>query len=115
LRTAEALYGEGPGAISRLARDTISEIPPELLRRAMILLANAIGPAARQRLVGRLNRTEVGAEDEELRRRLADEHEALGYAVAAAGLFDALARGVLLEDLAGDGDAGVDERFFDDR
>ena len=102
LRTAEALYGEGPGAVARLAHDTLSEIPPDLLRRAMILLANSIGPSARQRLIGQLNETQVGAEDQELRRRLADEHEALGYAVAAAALFDAVARGVLLEDFAED-------------
>jgi hypothetical protein len=102
LRTAEDLYGEGPGAIMQLAQDTLGEIPPTLLRRAMILLANAIGPEARQRLVERLNETESRSEDLELRRQLADEHEALGYAVAAAALYDALARGVLLEDIQDD-------------
>lgn len=114
LRTAEELYGEGPGAVTHLAHDTLAEIPPELLRRAMLLLANAIGPAARQRLVGRLNQTVVGAEDEELRRRLADEHEALGYAVAAAALFDAVARGILLEDFVEDDSAGMNEHSPDD-
>lgn len=102
LRTAEELYGEGPGAIAQLAQDTLSEIPPSLLRRAMILLANAIGPEARQRLIERLNGTGNRSEDLELRRQLADEHEALGYAVAAAALYDALARGILLEDIVDD-------------
>ena len=103
LRTAEELYGEGPGALNRLAFDTLAEIHPALLRLATILLANAIGPNARERLVGRLNETDDRSEDLELRRRLADENEAFAYAVAAAALFDALARGVLAEDVEAGG------------
>lgn len=99
LRTALELYGEGPGALSRLALDTVAEIPPGLMSRALVLLANAVGPEARERLVERLNETESRSEDMELRRRLADENEAFAYAIAAAALFDALARGVLQEDL----------------
>lgn len=99
LRTAEELYGEGPNALSRLAFDTLGEVHPALLRLGMILLANAIGPDARERLVERLNETDDRSEDMELRRRLADENEGFAYAVAAAALFDALARGVLAEDV----------------
>ena len=99
LRTAEDLYGEGPGALRQLAVDTLAEIPPSLLRLAMVLLANAVGPRARERLVGRLNETSDRSEDMELRRRIADENEAFAYAIAAAALFDALDRGILPEDL----------------
>lgn len=99
LRTAGELYGEGPGAVSRLAFDILGELPPDLLARAMILLANAVGPLARDRLIDRLNETDDRSEDEELRRRLADENEAFAYAVAAAALFGALAEGVFPEDL----------------
>jgi hypothetical protein len=99
LRTAGELYGEGPGALERLAHDTIAQIPPRLLALSMILLANAVGPKARERLVERLNETESRSEDIELRRRLSDENETFAYAVAAASLFDALARGVFPEDV----------------
>jgi len=91
VRTAGELYGEGPGALSRLAFDTLGEIPPDLLARALVLLANSIGPGARERLVERLNRTDSRSEDSELRRRIADENESFAYAIAAAGLFDAIA------------------------
>ncbi|MQA91193.1 MAG: hypothetical protein GEU90_13330 [Gemmatimonas sp.] len=99
LRTAGELYGEGPGAVMRFALDTVAEIPPGLLSRAMVLLANAVGPRARSRLVERLNETPNRSEDSELRRRLADENEAFAYAVAAAALFDALEEGVYPEDV----------------
>jgi hypothetical protein len=99
LRTAGELYGNGPGAVLRFALDTVAEISPALLVRAMTLLANAVGPHAHERLVSRLNETNSGAEDEELRRRLADENETFAYAVAAAALFDALDQGVYPEDL----------------
>lgn len=97
LRTAEELYGEGAEGVSRLALQMLQEIPPRLLTRAMILLANALGPEARERLVQQLNRTSNPLEDAMLRRRLADEHEAFAYAVAAAALFDALATGADLD------------------
>jgi hypothetical protein len=99
LRTAGELYGEGPGALSRFAFDTLAEVPPHLLARALILLANALGPGARERLIERLNETENRSEEMELRRRLADENEAFAYVVAAASLFDALSRGVFPEDV----------------
>ena len=99
LRTAGELYGDGPGAVSRLAIETLAEIPPDLLARAMILLANAVGPYTRGRVVQRLNETEDRGEEMELRRRLADENESFAFAIAAAGLFDALAQGVLPEDV----------------
>jgi hypothetical protein len=94
LRTAGELYGEGPGAVKRFALETLGEIPPHLLALAMILLANAVGPHARERLIERLNETGSRSEDAELRRRLAEENEAFAYSVAAASLFDALARGI---------------------
>jgi hypothetical protein len=100
LRTAGELYGDGPGALTRLAFDTLNEIPPELLVRALLLLANAVGPGARERLVERLNETPNRSEDMELRRRLADENEAFAYTIAAAALFDALSRGIYPEDVA---------------
>jgi len=90
LGTAQELYGEEPGGVERLAERILREIPPKMLARAMILLANSIGPRSRDRLVDRLNRTEDVSEDAELRRRLADEHEAFAYVIAAAALFDAL-------------------------
>lgn len=99
LRTAGELYGEGPGAVTRFGIDTLSEIPPALLARAMILLANALGPQARGRLIERLNETPNQSEDMELRRRIADENEAFAYAVAAAALFDAVNQGVYPEDI----------------
>lgn len=92
LRTAQELYGDEPGAVGRLLEGVLREIPPPLLLRAMILLANSIGPEAHARLVERLNRTGSVSEDGELRRRLADEREAFAYVVAAAALYDALAR-----------------------
>lgn len=94
LRTAAELYGDDPGAIERLLEAMLREIPPALLLRAMVLLANSIGPEARERLVSRLNRTASPAEEAELRRRLADQGEAFAYAVAAAALYDALERGL---------------------
>lgn len=98
LRTAGELYGEGPGALRQLALDTLAEIPAELMRRAMLLLANSVGPRARERLVERLNDTDDPSEDAELRRQLADASETFAYTIAAAALFDALDRGLLPED-----------------
>jgi hypothetical protein len=94
LKTARELYGEGAAAAERLALEMVREIPPELLVRGLLLLANSMGPESRERLVQQLNRTTDRSEDAALRRRLADEHEAFAYAVAAAGLFDAIGRGV---------------------
>jgi hypothetical protein len=91
LRTAEELFGEEGGSARRLALRMLEEIPPELLARGLILLANSIGPGSRARHVERLNTTDDPSEDAELRRRIADEHEALGYVVAAAALLDASA------------------------
>ncbi len=104
LRTAGELYGEGPGAVRRLALETVGELPPELMARAMILLTNSLGPRSRQRLVDRLNRTEDRGEDAALRRRLAEENESFAYAVAAAALFDALAEAVFPEDISSEED-----------
>ena len=95
LKTARELYGEGPAAAERLALEMLREIPSELLVRGLVLLANSMGPESRERLIQRLNRTSNRGEDAALRRRLADEHEAFAYAVAAAGIFDALARRLL--------------------
>lgn len=97
LQTAKELFGEGAGAAERLALEMLREIPPELLVRGLILLANSMGPENRERLIQRLNRTSSRMEDAALRRRLADEHESFAYAVAAAALFDALARRLLDE------------------
>jgi hypothetical protein len=94
VRTAEELYGEGAGSVLRLALEMVREIPVALLGRAMLLLANSIGPEARERLVTRLNATESEAEEAALRRRLAEESEAFAFAVAAAALLDAVARGL---------------------
>jgi hypothetical protein len=94
LRTAEDLFGDGADAAERLASRMIGEIPPSLLRRAMLLLANAIGPTSRNRLVDRLNRTADFSEDEMIRRELVEADESLAYGVAAAALFDAIARGL---------------------
>ena len=101
LRTAGELYGEGPGAVKRLAFETLAELPPGLVARAMVLLANAVGPSARSRLVDRLNSTLDVSEEAELRRRIADENESFAYAVAAAALFGALAEGIFPEDVIG--------------
>lgn len=92
MRTAAELYGDDPSAARRLADEMLREIPPHLLARAMTLLANSIGPESRERLVSRVNATRDVSEDAVLRRRLAEEEEALAYAVAAAALFDSLAR-----------------------
>jgi hypothetical protein len=97
LQTAQELYGEGAAAAERLALEMLGEIPPELLVRGLVLLANSMGPESRERLIQRLNRTSSRSEDAALRRRLADEHEAFAYAVAAAALFDAIARRLLDE------------------
>ena len=93
LRTARDLYGGEPGGVERLAHEMLQQIPAHLLARAMILLANAIGPATRERLVQRINQLESGAEEAGLRRELAEENEAFAYTIAAAALFDALAEG----------------------
>jgi hypothetical protein len=94
LRTARELYAEAADGAERLALEMVRQIPPWLLRRALLLLVNSIGPAARESLVDRLNRTPDISEDGLLRRRLAEEEEALAYAVAAAALFDAIDRGL---------------------
>lgn len=86
LRTAQDLYPDEPTAARRLAMEMLQEIPPELLVRALVLLANSMGPENRERLVQRLNETADRSEDAALRRQLAEEDEALAYAVAAAGL-----------------------------
>src|SRR5690606_27539958 len=92
LRTAEELYGEGAAAVRRLATEMLEEMPPALLARGLILLANAIGPSARDRLVARLNATDDISEDAKIRVQLAEENSAFAYAVAAAGLFDSIGR-----------------------
>ena len=93
LRTAAELYGPGGEGASRLAHEMLDQLPPEYLARAMMLLANSMGPEARQRLVDRLNRTTDSSTDAMLRRRMDDESEAFAYAVAAAALFDAIGTG----------------------
>jgi hypothetical protein len=103
LRTAEELYGGGDAAVRRLAMEMVREVPSALLARAMILLANAVGPEARERLVTRLNETSSPSEEATLRRRLAEENDAFAFAVAAAALFDALARGIGPGDAEGGG------------
>jgi DNA polymerase III delta prime subunit len=100
LRTAAELYGDDPNAVERLVGEMLREIPASLLTRAMILLANSIGPEARERLVARLNQTASTSEEAVLRRQLADENEAFAYVVAAAALFHALERGITHPDLA---------------
>jgi hypothetical protein len=91
-RTARELYGDEHDAERRLADVMVSELPPALLRRAFVLLVNSIGPASRERLVTRLNETDDFSEEAILRRRLAEEQEAFGYAIAAAALFDLIHR-----------------------
>jgi hypothetical protein len=98
LRTAGELFGTGSEGVARLAADMLEQIPRSLLVRAMILLANSIGPEARNRLVQQLNRTTNPSNDAMLRRRMADESEAFAYAVATAALFDALATGAGQEE-----------------
>jgi hypothetical protein len=95
LRTAEELYGPGSQGVVRLAHQMLEQIPPDYLTRAMTLLANSIGPEARNRLIQELNRTINPSEDAALRRRITDDNEAFAYAVAAATLFDALATGAV--------------------
>jgi hypothetical protein len=90
LATAEALYGGEPGGLRRLGHKLLEELPPGLLARALVLLAGSIGPDARERIVGSLNRTTDFSEDLILRRRLAEEGDAFAYVVAAAAVFDAL-------------------------
>jgi hypothetical protein len=90
LSTAEALFGEERDAARRLAARLLDEVPPGLLSLALLLLANAIGPRARERLVDRINATHDFSEDLMLRRRLAQQGDAFAYVVAAAALFDAL-------------------------
>lgn len=90
LRTAHDLYGEGSQAVDRFATDVLRQIPDDLMVRALILLVNSIGPAARASLVSRLNSTPDSAEDLAIRQRLAQEHETFAYGVAAAALYDAL-------------------------
>jgi hypothetical protein len=97
LRTAEELFGGGSEGVARLTADMLEQIPHALLVRAMILLANSIGPEARNRLVQQLNRTTNPSDDAMLRRRMADESEAFAYAVATAALYDALASGLVEE------------------
>lgn len=96
LATARDLYGAGAAAAERLAGDMEREIPYTLRRRAMLLLANAIGPEMRERLVAQLNTVPASGEAE-LRRRLAEEREAFAYALAAAALYDALGEGAVGE------------------
>jgi hypothetical protein len=90
LATADALYGEERDGLRRLGHQLLDQVPPGLLARAMVLLANSIGPDARERLVAALNRTRDFSEDLILRRRLAEEGDAFAYVVAAAAVFDAL-------------------------
>jgi|GEM_PF-2451495 len=94
VRSAEDLYGDSAGAARRLALDMVGEIPPVMLRRGLLLLANSIGPSSRDRLVERLNRTADGWEDGMIRRELAEVDESLAYAVAAGALFDAIEHGL---------------------
>jgi hypothetical protein len=91
--TAAELYGNDPGAEERLLESMLREIPPALLRRSFLLLINSIGPYSRERVVARLNRTDDFSEEAILRKRLAEEQEAFGYAIAAAALFDLIERG----------------------
>lgn len=97
LRTARDLHGEGAHAAERLAGEMLHEVPFALRRRALLLLANAIGPETRERLIARLNEIPAAPDDAELRRRLAEEREAFAYTLAAAALYDALAEGAVGE------------------
>lgn len=94
LATARDLYGDAADGAGRLATEMLGQISPALLRRALLLLANSVGPGARDLLVERLNRTRDVSEDAAIRRRLAEGDEALAYAVAAAALFDAIDLGL---------------------
>jgi hypothetical protein len=95
LDTARELYGDAADGADRLAGQMLRQLPPSLLRRALLLLVNSIGPDARERLVEQLNRTTDFSQDAQLRRQLAEEEEALAYAVAAAALLDAIAEGLV--------------------
>ena len=95
LRTVHELYGEEADGAERMTDALIKQIPPPLMRRALLLLINAIGPETRNRLVAHLNQTGDASEDAWLRRRLDEEQEAFAYAVAAATLFDAIDRGAI--------------------
>jgi hypothetical protein len=90
LSTADALYGDEKDGTRRFAMALLEEVPPALLARALVLLANDVGPRGRERLVERINGTGDFSEDLMLRRRLADEGDAFAYVVAAAALLDAL-------------------------
>lgn len=92
LATADDLYGDEPGRVERLAERLVAELPPRLLARALVLLANAIGPAGRERLVETINATSDPSEEAMLRRRLAEEGDAFAYVVAAAALFASMDR-----------------------
>jgi hypothetical protein len=94
LRTAEDLYGDAADGAERLALEMMRQLPPSLLRRALLLLVNSIGPEAQNRMVERLNRTGDRSEEAMIRRQLAEAQEALAYAVGAAALFDAIEEGV---------------------
>jgi hypothetical protein len=94
LRTAQDLYGDAADGAERLAVEMMRQLPPSLLRRALLLLVNSIGPESQNRLVERLNLTGDRSEDAQIRRRLAEAQEALAYAVAAAALFDAIEEGL---------------------
>lgn len=87
---AEDLYGDEERGLHRLAAQLLDEVPPGLLSRALILLANAIGPDARRGLVEALNQTSDVSADAILRRRLAEETDAFAYVVAAAAVYDGI-------------------------
>ncbi|MBA4158649.1 MAG: hypothetical protein H0X65_14405 [Gemmatimonadetes bacterium] len=92
LRTSQELYGEEADGAALMADAVLKQIPAALMRRALLLLINAIGPETRNRLIEHLNRTGDMSEDAWLRRRLDEEQEAFAYAVAAAALFDVIDR-----------------------
>jgi hypothetical protein len=94
LRTAQDLYGPGAAGAQRLADDLLREVPRPLLVRALLLLVNSLGPAEHSRLVGQINATPPGPEEEELRRRLAEQREGFAYALAGAALLDAIEAGL---------------------
>lgn len=89
LATADDLYPDEPERAARHARDLLDQLPPRLLGRALTLLANSIGPEAREEMVRALNRTGDSSEEAWLRRRLAEEGDAFAYVVAAAALLRA--------------------------
>ena len=87
---AEDLYGEEERRLHRLGAQLLDEVPPGLLSRALILLANAIGPDARRTIIDELNQTSDVSADAILRRRLAEESDAFAYVVAAAAVYDGI-------------------------